>query len=120
VFGIIVVVGDRRWPSAEDVVWPLAFTSPIVIWSAGAWILKGRRWAPIVWLAASIVMIVVGLLGVYTDVSAMRQEKMIDEDAMHLAAFAAMLLQWFVALALLAVAGVVRIFTRSSLPTRPR
>ncbi len=68
VLGIVSLVDGVRWPPAEDAVLLFAFTSPIVICSAGAWILRRHRRASFVWLAASIVLMAVELVGIYTDV----------------------------------------------------
>ena len=92
--------------------------SPIVIWSAGAWMLKGHLEMSIVWLVASIVLMVAGLLGVYVDADAWRKEQVTGQETMHLAAFLAMLVQWFVAVLLLAAAGAIRLMSRNELPPR--
>ena len=104
--------GSRRWPTAEDAAVLLALMSPIVIWSTGAWILKGHSWMSIAWLAASIVLMLVGLLGLYLDIEATVRERRTGEETMHLGAFFAMILQWFVAVVLLAVLLFARILTR--------
>jgi hypothetical protein len=123
VFGVVGLVGGLPWTSAQDAAWPLAFTSPIVIWSAGAWLLKRHGPASFAWLTASIVLMAVQLLAVYVDVDAARRERMTRQETMHLAAFLALLLHWFVALVLLAAAGLVRLLAgdafeeRGPLPT---
>jgi hypothetical protein len=125
-FSLLVLViggalGGFRVAAWKDSVGPLALIlSPIVIWSAGAWMLKGHHEMSIVWLVASIVLMVVGLLGVYTDADAWRKEKLTGQETMHLAAFFAMLLQWFVAVVLLAASGAVCLLSRSETPPRPR
>jgi hypothetical protein len=93
--------------------------SPIVIWSAGAWMLKGHVELSITWLVASIVLMAVGLIGVYTDADAWRQERLTGQETMHLAAFLAMLLQWFAAVVLLSAAGAIRLLSRNEFPPRP-
>jgi hypothetical protein len=55
----------------------------------------------------------VGLLGVYVDADAWRKEKLTGQETMHLAAFVAMLLQWLVAVVLLAAAAAVRLLSRN-------
>jgi hypothetical protein len=121
VFGIGVALGGFRPAVWSDSVGYLALIlSPIVIWSAGAWMLKGHFEMSIVWLVASIVLMVVGLLGVYADADAWRKEKLTGQETMHLAAFLAMLLQWLVAVVLLAACGAIRLLDRTDTPPRPR
>jgi hypothetical protein len=99
------------WRSLDDASWPLAFLSPVLIWSGGAWGLRRRRGDSILWLTTSVILMAIGLSAVCMDVSEIRHENP-GEETMHLAAFAAMLLQWFVALALLLVVGAIRILAR--------
>ncbi len=114
VFGIGASLGGFRAAAWKDSVGYLALIlSPIVIWSAGAWMLKGHLEMSIMWLVASIVLMLVGLLGVYADAEAWRKERLTGQETMHLAAFFAMLLQWFLAVPLLAAAGAIRLFTDS-------
>jgi hypothetical protein len=109
--------------SQDDVVWLIAFLSPVVAWATGAWILNRRRGASVAWLAVSILLMTTGLVGIYADVAATRQEKLTGQYTTHLAAFGAMLLQWFVAIALLAVIGVlgaVMAYSRTGREARDR
>lgn len=119
--GIGVVVGDVRWTSLKESAGGFALLiSPIVIWSSGAWMLKGHEELSIAWLVASIVLMMVGLLGIYVDSDAWRREKLTGQETMHFAGFLAMLLQWLMAVVLLAAAGAICLFSRNDLPTQPR
>lgn len=120
VVGIATVVGGLGWPAADDAVWLLAFMSPVIAWAAGAWVLSRLRWVSVVWLAISIALMAVGLMGIYVDVHTARQEKLTGEETMHLAAFLALLLQWFVALVLLVIVGAICLFTSAFRAARPR
>jgi hypothetical protein len=111
ILGLDIAIGGFRPMTLQDSIVPFALLmSPTLVWSAGAWTLKKHEGLSIVWLVASIVLMMVGLLGVYADLDAWRREKLTGQETMHLGAFLAMLLQWLVALPLLLAAGAIRLF----------
>jgi hypothetical protein len=110
--GILLYGGIPIILLSSDLLVVLIYASPTLLWITGAWAARRRRWSSIVWLVASILLMSIGLFGLYADAQTAREEAITKQQTQQLGGFLAMLLQWAVGLPLLAILGVIWLVKR--------
>jgi hypothetical protein len=116
---VVLLAGSapsQKWTS-DDLWIVLFFLSPALLWAAGAWVVRRRRWSSSVWLVASALFLGTELSALILEAINNRQEAITGEYTQSVVGFLTVLLQWAVGLPLLAIlAAFANLIHRDSRP----